>query len=211
MESILGTNDEIIVRQVKEWGEILVGFECRNRFEICDASGGVLGYAAEEGGGIGTVLARNFLGKCRACTLHIYGADQKEVAQARKPFRFYFHRMELFDKGKKIGAIQRRFSIFHRKFSLEDEGGNQVMTILSPWFRIWTFKLLVDDKEVGRVSKRWGGFLKEMFTDADTFGVQFSHPKLPVEVKKLLLAGVFLVDFTCFENNTRRSRIGLDG
>ena len=29
----------ILVRQAKEWGEILVGFETRNRYELFDESG----------------------------------------------------------------------------------------------------------------------------------------------------------------------------
>jgi len=27
------------------------------------------------------------------------------------------------------------------------------------------------ENQVGRISKQWGGFVKEAFTDADTFGV----------------------------------------
>lgn len=203
MDQILSDSRALMVRQVKEWGEILVGFETRNRFEIFDDEGRLIGRAAEEAGGVGAVLSRNFFGKCRPSTIHVYDAEGQEVATGRKPFRFYFHRMGLYEGSKLVGAIQRRFSIFHRLFSLEDETGQELLRIKSPWFRIWTFKLLADETEVGRISKRWGGALKEMFTDADSFRVEFSHPKLPLAAKKLLLAGVFLIDFTCFENNVR--------
>ena len=68
-------------------------------------------------------------------------------------------------------------------------------------FRIWTFKLMFQGNEVGRISKKWGGMLKEMFTDADIFGVE-CQPHVPVEVRRMLLVATFLIDFTCFENNT---------
>lgn len=204
MESILAKSKAVVIRQVKEWTEILVGFETRNRFEILDEEGLLLGRAAEEAGGLSAVLSRNFLGKCRPSTIHVYDREGREVATGKKPFRFYFHRMELFEGEKRVGAIQRKFSVFHRLFALEDSSGTEVLRIKSPWFRIWTFKLLADEKEVGRISKRWGGALREMFTDADTFGVEFTHPSLPLAVKELLVVGVFLIDFTCFENNVRR-------
>ena len=41
-----------------------------------------------------------------------------------------------------------------------------------------------------------------MFTDVDTFGVEWaSH--VPQEIRKILLVATFLIDFTYFENNNR--------
>ena len=57
--------------------------------------------------------------------------------------------------------------------------------------------------EAGVIRKQWGGLLRELFTDADAFGVEF-QPHVPVEVRKLLLVATFLIDFTCFENNQGR-------
>ena len=45
---------------------------------------------------------------------------------------------------------------------------------------------------VGQVSKKYGGFMKEAFTDADTFGVNFPMD-LDVRVKAVLLAATFLI------------------
>jgi len=203
LDDLIGDSTRLLVRQKKEWGEILIGFESRNRFEIFDEAGRTAGFAAEEGTGIGQIFLRNFLGRMRAAKVHIYNGGGEDVGRGEKPFRFYFHRMEVFDGQEKIGAIQRKFSILHRLFTVEDASGQEVLQIKSPFFRIWTFKLLVDGQEVGRISKKWGGILREAFTDADTFGVEFSHPKLPQTVKKLLLVAVFLVDFVCFEGNSK--------
>ena len=204
METLIGNRSRLLVQQTKEWGEILLGFETRNRFEIRDEDGTTIGYAAEEGGGFGTVLLRNLFGRWRAAKVHIYDTGGKELGRGEKSFRFYFHRMEVYDGGQKIGAVQRRFSILHRIFTIEDAAGREILTIKSPFLRIWTFKLLAEGKEVGRISKRWGGLLKEVFTDADLFGVEFTHREIPMELKKLLLVAVFLVDFVCFEGNTKK-------
>lgn len=106
-----------LIRQIKEWGEILVGFESRNRYEITDETGAMLGYAAEEGGGIGRALGRQFLGSGRPGILHVLDPDGRETARAKKPFTWYFHRVEV--EGKALGSVRRRFSILNRKFTVE--------------------------------------------------------------------------------------------
>lgn len=48
--------------------------------------------------------------------------------------------------------------------------------------------------------------MQETFTDADVFGVEFTDPRLPPELRTLVLLGTFLVDITCFD---RKSMAGL--
>jgi hypothetical protein len=45
---------------------------------------------------------------------------------------------------------------------------------------------------VGRVTKQWSGLGKELFTDADNFGISFPLD-LDVNVKATLLGAVFLL------------------
>lgn len=58
----------------------------------------------------------------------------------------------------------------------------------------------LDGESVGKVSKQWSGLLKEMFTEADNFGVTFPMD-LDVKVKGTLLAAVFLIDMMYFAKN----------
>ena len=193
----------IMIRQAKEWGEILIGFESRNRYELFDEDNRPIGKAAEEAGGFGRFMGRIFLGHCRKSTIHVYDRQGREVGRGEKPFRWYFHRMVAYDGGRPAGAIQRKFSLLHRKFVIENAKGEEVLEIYSPLFRIWTFKILFDGQEVGRVSKRWGGLLREMFTDADTFGIEYMDSDALEPLRMVLICATFLIDFTCFENNNR--------
>ncbi|MFT5051983.1 MAG: hypothetical protein ACI8QZ_003414 [Chlamydiales bacterium] len=198
-------NDQkrILIRQTNEWGEILLGFESRNRYELFDEDGRSIGRAAEQGQGFGRMIVRTFLGRCRQSTIHLFDAKGEQVGRGEKPFRFYFHRMDVYEHGVRVGAIQRKFSILHRKFVVEDAQGRELLEIHSPFFRIWTFKVLFQGREVGRVSKRWGGLLREMFTDADTFGIEYSDGPEMEALRTTLICATFLIDFTCFENNNR--------
>jgi uncharacterized protein YxjI len=200
LDDLVGARDRVLIRQTKEWAEILLGFESKNRFELADDAGQRLGFAAEEARGLGQWFLRNLFGRCRRATVHVYDAAGRPVGRGEKPFRWYFHRMEAFDGDRKIGAVQRKWSWLHRVFMVENAAGQEVMELRSPLLHPWTFTLTFQGAEAGVIRKRWGGLLREMFTDADMFGVEF-QPHVPVEVRKLLLVATFLIDFTCFENN----------
>lgn len=51
----------------------------------------------------------------------------------------------------------------------------------------------MDEAEsVGRISKHWTGIVKEAFSDADNFGIQFPLD-LDVKMKAVLLGASFLI------------------
>ena len=53
--------------------------------------------------------------------------------------------------------------------------------------------LTADGKtQIGKISNKWFGLAKEIFTDADNFGIQFPVD-LSVDVKATLLAANFLI------------------
>lgn len=58
---------------------------------------------------------------------------------------------------------------------------------------------------VGSAAKVFSGCLKELFTDADNFVMEFPPNALPVQ-KAALMATLILTDFMLFEDNTRRTQ-----
>lgn len=46
--------------------------------------------------------------------------------------------------------------------------------------------------EVGKISKQWSGIAREMFTDADFFGISFPMD-LDVRMKAVMLGACFLI------------------
>ncbi|XP_034852306.1 phospholipid scramblase 1 isoform X2 [Mirounga leonina] len=59
-------------------------------------------------------------------------------------------------------------------------------------------KSLDEENVVGKISKQWTGFMREAFTDADNFGIQFPLD-LDVKMKAVMLGACFLIDFMFFE------------
>ncbi len=205
-DSLLGAR-VLLIQQVKEWSEILLGYEAKNRYEVKDEAGHVLAMVAEEGSGFGRWLGRQFLGKCRKATLHVMESSGREFARIEKPFRWYFHEVALSEEGRPAGTIVRRFSIFKDHFSLLASDGRELLSIERGFldhFRFrGTFRVTMGGLEVALIRKEWRGLLAEMFTDADRFGIEFTADDLDPAVKKLLFAATFLIDFTCFENNQK--------
>ena len=193
----LSSTGGLVVRQQKEWGEILTGFETRNKYAISDVSGNGLYLAAEEAG---SMLLRWFLKALRPFTIAVFTEGGQEVLRVVRPFRFYFHRAEIVGaQGQPLGVIERRFSILRRVYSVLDRSGTEIYQLFGPILHPWTFQIRKDGVECGKITKKWSGLMKEGFTDADSFGVLFPAD-WDVETKALFLGAVFLIDFVHFEN-----------
>lgn len=50
----------------------------------------------------------------------------------------------------------------------------------------------MEGQEIGKISKQWSGFSREMFTDADFFGISFPLD-LDSKMKAVLLGACFLI------------------
>lgn len=187
--------DTILVQQKKEWGEILTGFETKNRYSIRDRQGEEL-YLAAEGS---SLLSRLFLKSMRPLVIHILSPEGQEVLTFHKPFRFYFHQIDVVENnGRKLGWIKREFSIFAREFTVMDSTGVEIFRIHGPFFHPWTFHLNKNGTKLGEISKKWSGLGKEFLTDADNFSIEFPA-STEMDNKCLLLGALFLIDLLHFE------------
>ena len=195
MEQLNSVNG-VGVRQAKEWGEILSGFETKNRYEICDLEGHTLFLAAETGTSLLSLL---FLQTLRPFEIRIVTPDDQLLLSVRRPFRFYFHEVTVHDNnGRLLGTVRRDFSLVRRLYTVSDTTGQPRLQLFGPILHPWTFEIRKGSVCCGRIAKKWSGIGKEMFTDADNFGIEFPADA-PAEVKAVLLGAVFLIDFVHFE------------
>ena len=196
----LAAASALMVKQQKEWGEILTGFETKNKYEVADHWGNPMFQAEEEGGSFATIMTRFLLTALRPFTMHIFSTDGKGLLLLKRPFRFFFHELEVCKaNGAPLGTVKRRFSILRRRYSVLDRHGNEIYQLFGPILHPWTFQIKNDGIEYGKITKKWSGLLKEGYTDADNFGVMFPT-EWNVRLKALFLGAVFLIDFVLFEN-----------
>jgi uncharacterized protein YxjI len=199
--SVFATFQRLTVRQRKRWLEILLSLELKNQYDVFDESQRPVLHVREEGSGVLSFLKRVFLGPARPFTASVTDPAGGELwLSLRRPFRFFFHRLEVQrPDGAPVGAIQKRWSWIRRIYDIEDARGQVVAELFGPILKPWTFEIRVRGQERGAIRKRWSGLAKEVFTDADNFGVELAN--LEPDVKVLAFAATVLVDVVHFERS----------
>jgi uncharacterized protein YxjI len=201
-QTFLATQPQLSLKQRKEWVEILVDFETRNQYAVRGAGGEELGTLAEEGGGFARTLARFFLRSHRPLDAWLCDRGGAALLRLSRPFFFLFSDLHVADaQGVRVGSVHRRFGILHRKYDLRDSFGRTFARVKSPIWRLWTFFVKAEDGRDATIGKKWGGLLREVFADADTFGVDFSQATWAPEERAVIFAAAVSIDFDFFENN----------
>ena len=195
----LQNHRRIKIKQLKEFIELL-GFETRNKYVIQDDKNTSIGYAAEQGKGLLGLLFRSILGHWRKYEIHFFDTQKVFLFKAYHPFRWFFQALEIYDVNNKfLGRLEQRWGILTKKFDLHDSSDTVIATMRSGIFRIWSFPIKKNGAEYALISKKWGGLLKELFLDADTFLLEFQDAAISEDIKKVLLASAVFVDLQYFE------------
>lgn len=111
--------------------------------------------------------------------------------------------------GSVIGKIDGRFKFFKKYYELKDANETVFAIISSPFWKIWTFPVYLPEttEPVGKISKKWSGTMREMFTDADTFMIDAETHSWTPEQQAVILAAGMVIDFDFFENNKNGVKI----
>lgn len=189
----------LVVQQRKEMLEVFTDFETANRYTIADPSGQTVMHAAETGSGGMAFITRSFLKTKRPFTMQLVDPTGRLVFTLQRPWNWFFSELHVHDEsGQKLGWIDQRWAFFARKFTIYGPANEELAELHGPFFRPWTFRINVGGAEVGAIKKQWSGLLKEAFTDADTFGLELG-PSMNPQLRALVLAATFLIDFLYFE------------
>ncbi|CAG2176377.1 unnamed protein product [Oppiella nova] len=204
------TIDQILVHQKIELCEILCGCETNNKYEIKNSLGQKIYYAKEDT----DCCTRHWCGPIRPFDLKILDNNRREVIHLYRPLRcdgccFWccLQRLDVLSPcGEILGTIRQEWSLCLPKFRVEDANGECVLMIRAPFcVASWTcgdidFPIYsaYDDSPVGKITKQWSGLGRELFTDADHFGITFPMD-LDVHIKAVLLGACFLIDFLFYE------------
>ncbi|XP_053677297.1 phospholipid scramblase 2-like isoform X1 [Anopheles nili] len=212
--------DQLLVHQKVELLEAFTGFETANKYTIKNTLGQKVYWAMEDTG----CCNRMCCGAARAFDMKILDTFQNEVLHFNRPLRCSscwfpccLQTMEVTaPPGNVIGYVEQNWSILTPQFSIKDQNGETVLKISGPFctFSICgdvEFEVLATNgTQVGKISKQWSGLGRELFTDADHFGINFPMD-LDVRVKATLLGALFLIDYMFFEKsgNKEQDRPGM--
>jgi uncharacterized protein YxjI len=103
------------------------------------------------------------------------------------------------EAGIRIGGFHQKLFSIGGKFDVLDAHDQPLCTLKGNWTG-WDFRFAVGSTELARVSKKWAGLGKEMFTSADNYMLQISE-ELPPDsrIRQLILAAVLCIDMVLKE------------
>jgi Zn-finger nucleic acid-binding protein/uncharacterized protein YxjI len=212
LSEVVGTAGELYVRQRKEWIEIFTNWEMRNKYDVHDAAGRQIAHVAEHGTGFGQWIARLFLKTHRPFEAFVWNVERQQAMRFQRPFYWFFSDLTVATaSGRPLGSVHRRFAWLTTRYELRDETGRTFGWVNQPFWRIWRFPILDQvGQQVGEITKRWGGALREMFTSADAFQIQFGGKPWRIQERAVLLATAITIDLDRFETQSKGGGGNLD-
>ena len=122
------------------------------------------------------------------------------VLTVKRGFSLFLSKVEVLDeKGATVGYFKQKLFSVGGKFDVLDAREQLVCTLQGKWTS-WEFRFLQGQKEIGRVSKKWAGLGKELFTSADNYMLSIdSAVSADDPARMLIMAAVMCIDMVLKE------------
>jgi uncharacterized protein YxjI len=129
------------------------------------------------------------------------GSD-RPLFSIRRGIAFFRTKVHIHDEeDRPMGYFRSKVLTLGGGFYVFDRNNEQYAEVKGDW-KGWNFRFLTaDGKELGTVTKKWAGALKEMFTSADNYVITINEDVQQKEGgNMLLLAAGLAVDVIYKEN-----------
>ena len=177
-------------------------FKAANNFDILDpADGSVILHCREPRLGFITKLLRfTDYKRMTPFDIHITTPDGRPVVRITRGISIFLSKVKVLDEADQpVGGFKQKFFSIGGKFDVLDAGDQPLCTLKGKWTG-WDFRFLNGELQLARVTKKWSGLGKELFTSADNYilavddSVEPDHP-----VRMLILAAVMCIDMVLKE------------
>lgn len=170
--------------------------ELTNEYAIKDQDGNELGFVKQVGQGKGRKVLRALtnVDQFLSVKLEITDTTGAVILKLERGAKLFKSKLVVSDgSGKEIGQINQENMIGKIRFGLV-ANGQTVGSINAENWRAWNFNVQdAGGKEVARITKKWAGAVKEMFTTADNYFVEIPSP-IDEPLRSLVLAAALSVD-----------------
>jgi uncharacterized protein YxjI len=152
--------------------------ELTDEYRVRDEEGNDIGYIREEGQSTLKKAARLLTDLDQFFThrLAMYDKDGTKVVELLRPRKVFKSRVEItHGDGRPVGVIVQQNVFGKKKFGLQSATGEQLGQINAENWRAWDFAIEdMTGQEVGRITKKWAGLLREGFTTADNYVLEIT-------------------------------------
>lgn len=132
--------------------------------------------------------------------IEIRTPDGRRLLRITRGVALFLSKVKVHDAdGNVIGGFQQKLFSVGGAFNVLDSEDRPLCTLKGKWTG-WDFRFASGSQEFARVSKKWAGLGKELFTSADTYALEISDT-VPADnpVRLLILAAVMCIDMVLKE------------
>ncbi|MDR1057911.1 MAG: hypothetical protein LBL43_00010 [Treponema sp.] len=107
--------------------------------------------------------------------LDILDTEEHVLATIKRGWTFFMSKIEVLDAdGFTIALINQKFKLLKPTFNIFDPQGSPIVSITGNW-KAWNFTIADSGgSQIGTITKKWAGILKEAFTTADKYVVSIN-------------------------------------
>ena len=171
--------------------------EMTNEYEITDEEGAPVGMIRQEGQSKARKLLRLVSSVDQFLThkLAVYDGDGEKVLELVRPAKFLKSTLNVHDhNGTQVGKIVQENVVGKKRFRLDGPNDEVIGSIDAENWRSWDFAIHDPaGTEVGRITKKWSGILREGFTTADRYILHISGV-VSTPLRTLMVAAAAGVD-----------------
>lgn len=134
--------------------------------------------------------------------LEITDANDQLQATISRGWTFWMSKIIVTDpNGVEIGQIKQKFKFFKPTFLINDpSSGENIAQITGDW-KAWNFTIKNSTgDEMGKISKKWAGAMKEIFTSADKYNVSIDPNYAENNKKVAIVATAITIDMVLKES-----------
>ena len=119
----------------------------------------------------------------------------EHVLSINRGITLFLSKVDVLDEGDaRIGGFQQKLFSIGGAFDVLGSSDDVLCSLKGKWTS-WDFRFLAGDKELARVTKKWTGLGKELFTSADNYVLQIDESVPPNNpVRQLIMAAVLCID-----------------
>lgn len=175
-----------------------VGFmKLASTYDLLDAnSGAPIGVAKEEPPGIVKYLRLAMNNKWLPTVVNVYEREgDPPVLSIHRGVALLRPKVHVTAGGQQLGYFRAKALSIGPSFRIFDMQDREIGSVKGDW-KGWNFQLLgAGGEELGRVTKKWAGLGKELFTTADTYVINLAPAAAGRrDVAQLLLAAGLAID-----------------
>ena len=176
-------------------------FKFENCYKIYNDKGESIGSINQKLNG-GQKILRLLLNKAMLpFLLEIRNSNDQLEASISRGWTFFMSEIIIKNaNGTIIGTIKQKFKLFKPTFNIFNPNGELIAEISGDW-SAWNFKITdTANNQIGAISKKWAGAMKEIFTTADKYNVTIQPSYSNLQNKITILSGAITIDMILKES-----------